>query len=167
MKAVDVAKYLLLLDEEKGLFKDYQKINRNGRDFFVGNARLNKYLHLAQNIYFAKYSELLFEDRIYAYDNGGVVPEVQEHFTYLLNTVKQTDSNEISEKVAVFLKKMYYVLQNASIDRLIDLSHEDPEWKNKNNYYKKEDQIMDTELYLEEYKTRYSDIIRVMDGIHV
>ena len=162
-KARDIATFLMRMDQD-GAFADNTLIERNGRKFYVGRARLNKYLHLAQNIFYAKTSKLLFREPLYAYDNGGVVEDVRENFEILLKT---KDSREISldQDEEVFLKKLFIVLKNADINKLIELSHEDPEWIAKNRFYDKTDQIMDTASRLEEYKIQYADIIRLMDGM--
>ena len=77
MKAATIAKYFLNKDSENVLFKD-DLIELNGHESYVGNIRINKYLHIAQNTYIAKYGKLLFEDSIYAFDNGGVVENVRQ-----------------------------------------------------------------------------------------
>ena len=52
-KNTDIAKFFLSLDKDHTIFtKDL--VDRNDRTFYEGNARLNKYMHLAQNIYIAK-----------------------------------------------------------------------------------------------------------------
>ena len=162
--ARDVAAFLFELDKDKQLLSDVSIIERNGRKFYAGNARLNKYIHLSQNIFYAQTGQLLFEDDIYAYDNGGVVPEIQENYMYLKT---KKDSYDLSDDEKIFLKKMYFILQNASIEKLIELSHEDPEWIKRHKYYDKAEQCMDIESNLEIYKKQYADIIRVMDGITV
>ena len=50
LRDVTVAQYLLSRDKDRKLFNK-NLIQRNGREFYEGNARLNKYLLLAQNIY--------------------------------------------------------------------------------------------------------------------
>lgn len=162
VSARDVALYFLQSDRDGSLFSDAELMSKNGRNFYAGNARLNKYLHLAQNIYYAKTSELLFNEPIYAYDNGGVVPDVQENYKYLL-AKKEDIPIDLPEEVKEFLSKLNKVLHNASIDKLIELSHEDPEWKRKNHYFQKEDQKMDTAACLKEYQNRYADIVQLMD----
>ena len=163
--AIDAAVYLLKLDKQKNLLKDTSMMIREGRKFYVGNARLNKYLHLAQNIYFAKTGRLLFHEKIYAYDNGGVVEEVRTKYSYLVEKENEIQA-DLSEDRKVFLDKIYVVLHNATLDDLFELSHQDGEWEDKHSYYKKEDQIMDTESRLEEYKKQYADIITLMEGMN-
>ena len=53
---VDAAKYLISLDTDRAVFNK-KLVERENRKFYEGNARLNKYLHLAQNIYIAKTGE--------------------------------------------------------------------------------------------------------------
>lgn len=165
LSAKDIAIFFMQLDNE-GMFSDTTLQDNNGRTFYVGRARLNKYLHLAQNIYYAKTSELLFPEPLYAYDNGGVVEDVRQNFDVLL---KKKDSKviEIDENIKEFLTKLFVVLKNADINKLIELSHEDPEWLSKHNFYNKIDQIMDTKSRLEDYKILYADIIQLMDGMTI
>lgn len=161
----DIATFLMQLDID-GVFADTSLMENNGRKFYVGRARLNKYLHLAQNIYYAKTSELLFEEPLYAYDNGGVVEIVRENYEMLLKT-KNKKVVSLSDDVKVFLKKLFIVLEKADINKLIELSHEDPEWIAKHSFYNKPDQIMDTVGRLQDYKVQYADIIQLMDGMTV
>lgn len=67
LRGIDVARYFLSLDKEHKLFGRALR-NQNGRNFYEGNARLNKYLHLAQNIYIAKYGTPMMDSVFYAYD---------------------------------------------------------------------------------------------------
>ena len=78
LKAIDVAKYFLNKDD--GTLFNNKLVERSGRRFYEGNARLNKYLHIAQNLYIAQHGRKLFEDDLYAYDNGVVIPSVQENY---------------------------------------------------------------------------------------
>ena len=83
LKAYEVACFFLNKDKDRKIFTKNLEI-RNNRRFWDGNAKLNKFLHLAQNIYIAKTGQPLFDDVLYAYDNGAVVPDVQEHYSQLL-----------------------------------------------------------------------------------
>ncbi len=163
--AKEIAIYFMQLDES-GMFSDTTLLESNGRTFYLGRARLNKYLHLAQNIYYAKTSELLFQEPLYAYDNGGVVEDVRENYELLLK-VKDKKEVCLSDGIKEFLIKLFIVLKNADINKLIELSHEDPEWIAKHVFYRKQDQIMDTLGRLNDYKEQYADIIRIMDGMTV
>ncbi len=50
LRGIDAALYFLSLDKEHKIFDKQLRIQK-GRKFYEGNARLNKYLHMAQNIY--------------------------------------------------------------------------------------------------------------------
>ena len=160
LRGIDAAKYILSLDKDDTLFNKKLRTN-NGRTFYEGNARLNKYLHLAQNIYIAKYGKPLMDSVFYAYDNGAVDPKVQENYTILLNQKKSTPG--IPEAEAEYLKKIYKAFYSASLDELIELSHEDSEWIDKHEYYDKEDQKMDSMSRKKEYEEQYADIIKVLE----
>ena len=164
LKAIQIAEFFLSLDDSKELFNK-NLIERNGRTFYEGNARLNKYLHLAQNIFIAKTGAPLIEDSFYAYDNGGIVPSVQENYAVLLS--RNTQHNDIPEDVKDFLLRFYIAFQNASIDELIELSHEDSEWEKKHAFYRKQDQKMDSLAHIDEYRKQYADIVTVLDRMAI
>lgn len=159
VKAIDVAKYFLSKDKEQKVFNK-NIIEKNNRRFYVGNARLNKYLHLSQNLYIAKSGQLLFKESLYAYDNGAVVPEVQENYAILRS---RDESVNLPDDIREFLDKVYCFLQNAALDELIELSHEDNEWLSKHAFYEKKSQKMDSLNHYEEYKEQYADALLVME----
>lgn len=162
MKAVDIA--LFFLSKDNGTLFNNNLVERDNRTFYEGNARLNKYLHIAQNLYIAKTGKKLFEDTLYAYDNGAVVPAVQESYSVLQ---KQSLKNDIPEDTKSFLEDVYLVLGNASLDELIEISHEDVEWEDKHIYYKKDDQRMDSMKHIDLYKEQYADMLKVMERMHI
>lgn len=160
LKGVDVARYFLGLDKEQKLFNK-EVLTKNGREFYEGNARLNKYLHMAQNIFIAKYGKPLMDSVFYAYDNGAVDPNVQEKYSILLNM--RDNPVFIGKDEKEYLDNIYKAFKNASLDELIELSHEDPEWIDKHGYYRKEDQIMDSMARQKEYAEQYADMIKVLE----
>ncbi|MCM1105722.1 MAG: Panacea domain-containing protein [Blautia sp.] len=160
IRGMDVALYFLSLDKNHELFNKTLR-TQNGRKFYEGNARLNKYMHLAQNIYIAKYEKTLMDSVFYAYDNGAVNPEVQENYSVLLNRRGQEVVLEESEKS--FLDAIYKAFYNATLDELIELSHEDSEWIDKYRYYQKEKQKMDSMARKEEYAEQYADMIKILE----
>lgn len=164
LKDLDVAKYFLSKDTDKSLFNK-KIINKNNRTLYEGNARLNKYLHLAQNIYIAKTGYPLMDAEFYAYDNGAVSPRVQENYAVLVSQ-KNYDTSSIENEEKSFLDKFYKAFQSADLDELIDLSHEDKEWIENRCYYLKIDQKMDSMKHKDIYKEQYKDIIKVMDRMH-
>lgn len=151
--AVDAARYLISLDPERKYF-NYRLISFNNREFYEGNARLNKILHLAQNMYIGKTAEKLIDADFYAYDNGGVLPEVQENYAFLLGTETRFDCC-IDHVAATFLYKVFLMLRDAPIKKLIEIDHEDPAWLEKHTFFYKPDQIMDSMKYVEDYRDRY------------
>ena len=158
LKDITVAKYFLSKDKDRKLFNK-KVVHLNGRIFYEGNARLNKYLHLAQNIYIAETGNKLFDEDLYAYDNGAVVSDIQENYSLLLS---RHDTPEMPEKDRAFLDKIYKIFENAPLEELIELSHEDSEWINKHDYYKKPDQRMNSLSHANEYQKQYEDITKVM-----
>lgn len=163
VRAIDVAEYFLSKDPERKLFtKKLQTKNR--RKFYEGNARLNKYLHLAQNVFIAKNGEKLFGDDLYAYDNGAVATSVQESYSVLWS---RSNTPAFTPEIAEFLDKLYLILENAPLDELIDISHEDPEWADKHRGYSKECQRMDSLSRSSEYKEQYADVIEMMERMSV
>ena len=102
--AKEIAIYLMQLDKD-GKFESKNLVEANGRKFYEGRARLNKYLHLAQNIFYAKTSRLLFDEPLYAYDNGGVVEDIRENFDMLVK-IKDEKETSLDEDTKTFLKKV-------------------------------------------------------------
>ena len=163
LKAMDVARYFLSKDSNRNVFtKDLTE--KNGRRFYAGNARLNKYLHMAQNFYIAKTGGKLFEDDLYAYDNGAVALNVQENYAVLQS---RKDIPTLEPDAKEFLDRIYKLLENATLDELIELSHEDSEWNAKHKYYSKERQQMDSLAHAEEYKEQYHDVLQIMERMEL
>lgn len=163
LKAKEVSEYFLSKDPERVLFNK-NLITRGGRTFYEGNVRLNKYLHLSQNVYIAKTGAKLFEDDLYAYDNGAVAVKVQENYAILWarNTVPA-----LEDDIADFLDKIYRILENAPLDELIEISHEDSEWMLKHTGYAKDKQKMDSLAHAAEYREQYADVLEMMERMKV
>ena len=152
-----VAEYFLSKDVDKKLFNK-KVADYNGRKFYEGNARLNKYLFLSQVVYMAKFGSKLFDDEFCAYDNGPVIEEIMNSYGRLI--AKQDDEN-LDEKTKEFLDKIYYSLENASYEELIEITHEDPEWQRlSTNTY--DAPVMHIENNIEEYKKRYKGLIEAL-----
>lgn len=157
LKAIEVAEYFLSKDIDKTLFNK-NIVNYNDRKFYEGNARLNKYLFLSQVVHLAKYNEILFSDKFCAYDNGPVIEEIMNSFPRIIpNEHKDT----IREEKRNFLDKIYLSLENATYEELIEITHEDPEWKRlSSNTYQAP--VMNLENNIEEYKRRYKGLIEAL-----
>lgn len=119
-------------------------------------------MHLAQNVYIAKTKQKLFEEELYAYANGGVILEIQKNYSSLWNN---RHIPILPVETANFLDKIYYILENAPLDELIEISHEDTEWESKHIGHTKEEQRMDTLSHVAEYQSQYADVIELMEHI--
>ena len=158
--AREIADYFIHLDD-KNLFKDKTLEIRNGRQLYRGNTRLNKFLHLVQLLYIAKEGEKLFNDDIYAYDNGGVVKEIREKYSIIINQPKKQNFS-INGDDLEFLNRFYNAFKNADLDDLIEISHEDVEWIEKHKKYPNAYIPMDLLSRKEIYKNDYKDMLKVM-----
>lgn len=160
LDAKAVAEFFLYLDTDGSLFSKDRLIEREGRTFYEGNARLNKLLHLAQNIYIAKTGKPLMDTTFYAYDNGAVIPDIQKKYSLMLGHRSKPSIPEEEEK---FLRVFFQAFKNADVDELIELSHEDAAWREKHMFWSKKDQMMDTMAHADEYRQQYKDIVEVLD----
>ncbi len=157
LTAKDVALYFLAKDKERKLFNQ-NVVSYNNRKSYEGNIRLNKYLFLAQVVYLAKYDTKLFEDDIVAYDNGPVVLNIMSSYGILVS--KNVDV-VLPPQVKDFLDKIYLSLENATYEELIEITHEDPEWKKlSNDTYNAP--VMDVKKNILEYKKRYKGLINAL-----
>lgn len=155
--AIQIAEFFLLKDK---IGNASEKIN--DRNFCEGDARLNVYLHLAQNIYIAKTGEKLFVDDLYAYSIGAVALNVHRNYPILDKRRFKMVDVDLPEEIELFLAKILRVFQIVKLDELIEFSREDPEWLDKRGV---DDQRMDSLARVEEYREQYKDILKVMDGI--
>lgn len=157
LRAKDVALYFLSKDPERKLF-NRNVVEYNGRKSYEGNIRINKYLFLAQVVYLALYDVKLFSDDFLAYDNGPVIEDIMNSFGRL---VSQNEEGNVSEQVKIFLDKIYMSLENATYEELIEITHEDPEWKKlSNDTYNAP--MMNIEQNISEYKKRYKGLIAAL-----
>ncbi len=143
-KVEDIAKYILSLD------------TNNIKNCYQGNIRLNGYLHIIQMVYIAMNNKKLFNDDMYAYDNGVIVDSVMNNYKYLCNN--KNSYNIQDEKIKEYLSKMFDILKYAPLEELIQISHQDEEWQNKHLYYQK----MDVDSQIENYKDMCADFIELL-----
>ena len=156
----DVANFFLSLDPDRKLFNQ-KLITKNGATFYEGNARLNKYMHLAQNIYLAMTGTLLIDTQFYAYSNGAVIPSIQRDYRMLSSKAAIPETFPAQEQE--FLTKFFHAFENADIDEIIEIDHEDNAWKEKCNGTTLTEQKIDTLAHIKEYKVQYADIIKVLN----
>lgn len=165
--ARDIAKYLLNLDKDKKVF-NLNLVTYNDRTFYEGNCRLNKMLQLALNIYYAGTGERLFEEKMYAYDNGGVVLEIQEHYKDLLNDQEPYNNSISDEHLLKILNRIFNDFgKNMHVADVIRISHQDPEWEKKNKYSERELQKMDLENMEDWYKAKMKNLAYTIGDYNV
>lgn len=161
---VEVAKYILSKDPDGEMFKLEDLSDKNNATMYSGNLRLNKYLHIAQNLHLAKYGTKLFKEKLYAYKNGGVVKEVQTNYQPLRKASFVERNFHLSAQSMHFIDQVCKLLKNADDDYLVEVSHEDPEWQIKrNNGYSHASQEMNSQEFVEIYKDKYAAALKVMD----
>ena len=152
-----IAKYFLSKDPDRILFNN-NVVEKNGRKFYEGNARLNKYLFLSQVVYLAKYEKKLISENFVAYVNGPVIKEIITEYP-IIST--RNEMVILEEDIRFFLDKIYDALINASYEELIEITHEDPEWiRLCNDTFNAP--IMNLEKNIDEYKQRYKRLISAL-----
>lgn len=160
-KVEDIAKYILSLDKNNDIFVN-KLLTLYGRNCYEGNVRLNKYLHIMQMVYFAMTDNKLFNEDMYAFDNGVVVNMVMNDYSYLKSN-KET-YNITNKSVKLYIEKMFNILKYAPLKDLIEISHQDEEWKKKHNFYQKKEQLMDVDSQKENYKIMCADFIEMLNN---
>ena len=160
-KVENIAKYILYLDKNNEIFVN-NLINLNGRDCYEGNVRLNKYLHIMQMVYFAMTDKKLFNEEMYAFDNGVVVNSVMNNYLSLKSTKNSYNISDINVKN--YIDKMFNILKYAPLKDLIEISHQDEEWKKKHNFYQKKEQLIDVDSQKENYKIMCADFIDILNN---
>lgn len=156
--AISIAKYFLAKDPERRIFVK-ASMTQDCRAYGEGATRMNEYLHLAQNIYIAKEGERLFAEDLCAHEDSVVVPVVHRNYAVL---VARSDVPELPASVRTFLDQIYDILKDATLDELLELSHEDDEWVEKHGISYKAGRRMDPMSRQDTYRQQYSDILAIM-----
>lgn len=165
--ARDIAKFFFKLDKHEELFPKDRMITLNGKTMYEGNIRVNKLLHLSQNIYIAKYGKKLFYNDLYAYVNGGIVRDVQINYQVLKNMDITSFSEDIfDDETLLFLKEMFYIFRYAPIDELVEISHEDEEWVECSSLPPGH-QLMNSMSRAKEYHEQYDDILYLLNKDYI
>ena len=160
-KVENIAKYILFLDKNNDIFIN-KLLKLHGRDCYEGNVRLNKYLHIMQMVYFAMTDKKLFDEEMYAFDNGVVVKSVMNNYSYLKSNKNSYEISDVSVKK--YIEKMFNILKYAPLEDLIEISHQDEEWKKKHNFYQKKNQLIDVDSQKENYKIMCADFIDILNN---
>ena len=159
LRAAEVSDYFFAKDPDRKVF-NMLLMERNKRHFYEGNAKMNKFLHMAQNLHIAKSGVPLFSDDMYAYDNGAVVVDVMN--SYPIMQKKHHSAPDFGCETNDFLDRVFHMLKNCDIDELIALSHEDEEWAEKSRNWRKAEQKMHSMSRADEYKKQYADGLAVL-----
>jgi len=131
--ALTIAKYLLSLDKDRKYFNDNfnDKITKNEitlANTIKGNFRLNQILYLLQISHYQKYKQLLFKDKLYAWDNGVVIYRVYTHFQKLYHNLDNQKTQDISEETKEFIDRHFDYLKDIPDEDLQEFSYTDPVW---------------------------------------
>lgn len=118
--AFDVAKYFL------------HKANTEGD--LITNLKMQKLLYYAQAWYLVNYKTTLFKDKIKAWDLGPVVHVVYSQYKKFSgspivynNTGKEAD--KFTQKQIDYLNECYSVFIKFAAHQLVNMSHNEPPWK--------------------------------------
>ena len=133
VSATIVSKYLLFLDPRREYFSKIHLLIIDSKDNYrskptIGNFRLNKMLQIIQALYYACYKQLLFEDEMVAFENGGVVREIFSSFMRLHREIDYIPPPLIEEQREFIRKVFFYLRDNYSDRELRELAHEDLAW---------------------------------------
>lgn len=125
-EALSIAKYLLSLDPEREYFNNKRTKNKiTSRAITLGNFRLNQILYLLQVFYYLENKEKLFEDNLYAWENGVIVYSVHTHFWSLYFN---KDGKIEDKTIKKFIENQFKLLKNVPDRKLQELAYYDPAW---------------------------------------
>lgn len=158
--AIDIANYFINLDTEMTVF-DRALVEIDDMVYYAGNLRINKYLHMAQNIFVSLTGGRLFEDDMVARETGAISLAVQDRYVLLLH---EKAVPELAPEICSFLNWLYQLLRDVSLDDLIELSRQDPEWVAKIRVKSKKKRQMDPMAHADEYKWQYFRILQTLSS---
>lgn len=120
-----------------------------------GNTRLQKLLFFAWLIHYKKFQESLFDDDFYAFSNGPVVENsrivYKDNYFSLVFESSYSNCGESSSFDSEFtpnelesLNLTENLFGDASLDELINLSHNSPVWSKYNEQYMRHEALCKT-----------------------
>ncbi|EGK8211449.1 DUF4065 domain-containing protein [Campylobacter coli] len=137
MKAIDVAKYLITINEQKN------KDENNS----LSKLKLQKLLYYSQGYYSALYDKPLFNEEIRAWEHGPVVKEVYDYFKNLGdNAISANKENTLSEQELANLS----LEEKETISEVYELMGQYSAWKLREKTHNESPWL---ETYDEKYKT--------------
>jgi uncharacterized phage-associated protein len=116
-----VSRYLLSLDPKREYFSDTKKeiILSDSRKYYsrpiLGNFRLNKLLQIIQALYYSHHKTALFNDKLKAYEHGGIVYFVYKNFRKLREEAAD-NSKSLTKHHKSFINKVYSYLKENYTD---------------------------------------------------
>lgn len=128
--ALSITKYLLSLDPNREYFTTKKMTNKTTLTTTItGNFRLNQILYFLQILYYLKYENPLFNDKIYAWENGMIVYSVYTHFSELYHNLSSQNIKNIEDKeTKKFIEKSFKFLKTIPDKKLQELAYTDPVW---------------------------------------
>lgn len=145
-KIKNIANYFISKDKERKFF-NYNNVFYKDRKVYEGSIRLSIYLFIADTVYLARYNSKLFQEDFSIINNFPILKEIVNSYSLLKGNYEN-----INNKEKVFLDKIYFSLENASYDELIDIVLED-------SYNKL---ILNIEDNVNVYKKKYNGIIEAL-----
>lgn len=86
-------------------------------------------IYLLQIFYYLKYNQPLFNDNLYAWENGIVVYNVHTHFQELYLNVNGREIKDVEDKeIKNFINKCFNYLKTLSDRNLQEFSYNDLTW---------------------------------------
>lgn len=123
-KPIDVANYFLYLSKLK-------------EDESVTNLKLQKLVYYAQGYYSAIFDKYLFQDDIYAWAHGPVVPDLYHFFKkYGKNSIETPDNFDakcLTDEERELIDEVFDVYGQFSAWKLRNLTHEEKPWMDHEN----------------------------------
>jgi uncharacterized phage-associated protein len=120
MKAIEIAQWFIRNNYD------------NPRNTFDGNMKIQKLLYFAQLIHLVRHEQPLFEDDIFAFENGSVVENVRiayRNSTNFLIEDAYTKTYDFDSEHLSTLKIVEDIFGNLSARELSDLNHLHDSWK--------------------------------------
>ena len=128
MKAIDVARYFITLDDEQ-----CQKSGEEGA--CLSKLKIQKLLYYAQGYYSALYDKPLFEEEIQAWEHGPVVVAVYDHFKGIdgnfipaSNKMSEEEIRSIGEKERELIEDVFLLMGQYSAWKLRNKTHTEDPW---------------------------------------
>lgn len=151
MKALDVARYLITLNDKecKEEKTDLSKL------------KVQKLLYYTQGYYSALYDKPLFEEEIQAWKHGPVVKEVYQKFNSKESNFIPTETNKMGEKEIAkldvkqkeLIENVFALMGQYSAWKLREKTHEESPWKD--NYEEGEENKVIPKDEIKKYFKQY------------